>query len=58
MHMGGANVVEIAAELCHLKTTVYVILKRFESQKTLEVQESSSRPQICQKCSCIHAKKN
>ena len=52
MHKVGAKGVEIAAELGHPKTTVYTVIKRFESRGTVEGPKSTGRPQKLSEHSC------
>ena len=47
MHKAGAKGVEIAAELGHPKTTIYTIIKRFESRETVEGPKSTVVHENC-----------
>ena len=51
LHKAGVKGVEIAAKLGHPKTTVYIVLKRFERHGTLEGQKSTGRPRKLSECS-------
>ena len=52
MHKADAKGVEIAAELGHPKTTVYTIIKRFESHGTVEGLKLTGRPRKLSERSC------
>ena len=48
----GAKGVEIAAELGHPKTTLYIVIKRFESHGTIEGKKLTGCPRKLLECSC------
>ena len=52
MHKASAKGVEIATKLCHPKTTVYTVIKRFESCGTVEEPKSNGRPRKLSERSC------
>ena len=52
MHKAGAKGVEIAAELGHPKTNVYIVIKRFESCGIVEGLKSIGCPRKLSERSC------
>ena len=52
MHKAGAKGVEIANKLGYPKTTVYTVIKRFESHGTIEGPKSTGRPQNLSELNC------
>ena len=52
MHKAGTKEVEIVAKLGHSKTTVYIVIKRFESRGTVEGPKLTGRPRKLLERSC------
>ena len=51
MHKVCAKGVEITTKLGHLKTIVYIVIKRFESFRIVEGKKSTGHPQKLSNCS-------